>query len=171
MGSGSTSDSTGRRRATPASGAVGVIPGPLWLVLGLIAVVIVGFTMFFTDSGERAMVRAAEIGTVVIVINLDSAGSPATTLRCPATSAGSPGCRQARRGRATRSSGLVELRRCRRCRAAGATPSRGRGGSRIGDGFTVSTGLELVVCVLVDDQRVDHASRLPRSEIAARCAV
>lgn len=55
-------------RSARIHGAVGVIPGPLWLVLGLIAVAILGFMLFFADSGERAIVQAAEIGTVVAVI-------------------------------------------------------------------------------------------------------
>ena len=37
--------------------AEGVIPPPLWLVLGLICAVIVGFLLFFADSGERAPPR------------------------------------------------------------------------------------------------------------------
>jgi hypothetical protein len=46
-------------------GAAGVIPAPLWLVLFVIAALIVGFMMFFADSGERPIVQAALIGTVV----------------------------------------------------------------------------------------------------------
>jgi hypothetical protein len=46
-------------------GAAGVIPTPLWLVLFVIAALIVGFMMFFADSGERPIVQAALIGTVV----------------------------------------------------------------------------------------------------------
>jgi hypothetical protein len=49
-------------------GAAGVIPAPLWLVLFVIAAVILGFMMFFADSGERALVQAALIGTVVVVM-------------------------------------------------------------------------------------------------------
>jgi len=49
-------------------GAVGVIPTPLWLVLFATAALIVGFMMFFADSGERAKVQAALIGTVVAVM-------------------------------------------------------------------------------------------------------
>jgi hypothetical protein len=49
-------------------GAVGVIPTPLWLVLYVIALVILGFMMFFADSGERVVVQAALIGTVVVVM-------------------------------------------------------------------------------------------------------
>jgi hypothetical protein len=49
-------------------GAVGVIPTPLWLVLFVTAALIVGFMMFFADSGEPAIVQAALIGTVVAVM-------------------------------------------------------------------------------------------------------
>jgi hypothetical protein len=46
-------------------GAAGVIPTPLWLVLFVIAILIVGFMMFFADSAERPIVQAALIGPVV----------------------------------------------------------------------------------------------------------
>ncbi len=49
-------------------GAAGVIPVPLWLVLFLIAALIVGFMLFFADSGEGPVVQAALIGTVVAVM-------------------------------------------------------------------------------------------------------
>ena len=49
-------------------GAVGVIPTPLWLVLFFSAGVIFVFMLFFADSGERAVVQAVLIGTVVSVI-------------------------------------------------------------------------------------------------------
>jgi hypothetical protein len=49
-------------------GAAGVIPAPLWLVLCVSAIVILGFMLFFADSGERAVVQAALIGTVVVVM-------------------------------------------------------------------------------------------------------
>ena len=52
-------------RGARIHGAAGVIPAPLWLVLFLIAILIVGFMMFFADSGERPLVQAALIGTVV----------------------------------------------------------------------------------------------------------
>jgi hypothetical protein len=55
-------------RSDRIHGAAGVIPTPLWLVLFVIAVVILGFMMFFADSGERAVVQAALIGTVVVVM-------------------------------------------------------------------------------------------------------
>ncbi len=49
-------------------GAVGVIPTPLWLVLFFSAGLIFAFMLFFADSGERAIVQAALIGTVIAVI-------------------------------------------------------------------------------------------------------
>jgi len=55
-------------RSDRIHGAAGVIPAPLWLVLFVIAVVILGFMMFFADSGERAIVQGALIGAVVAVM-------------------------------------------------------------------------------------------------------
>jgi hypothetical protein len=49
-------------------GAAGVIPASLWLVLGVCAVMIVGFMLLFADSGEPAFVQATFVGTVVVVI-------------------------------------------------------------------------------------------------------
>ena len=49
-------------------GAVGVIPTPMWLVLFLSAGLIFVFMLFFADSGERAVVQALLMGTVVAVI-------------------------------------------------------------------------------------------------------
>jgi len=55
-------------RNTRIHGADGVIPTPLWIVLYVIAALILGFMMFFADSGERAIVQASEVGTVVVVL-------------------------------------------------------------------------------------------------------
>jgi hypothetical protein len=55
-------------RSARIHGAAGVIPAPLWLVLFVIAAVIVGFMLFFADSGERAVVQASLIGSVVAVM-------------------------------------------------------------------------------------------------------
>jgi hypothetical protein len=55
-------------RGARIHGAVGVIPGPLWLVLFAIAAMIVGFMLLFADSGEPAFVQATLIGTVVAVM-------------------------------------------------------------------------------------------------------
>jgi hypothetical protein len=51
-------------------GAVGVIPTTLWIVLFFIAAVIFVFMLFFADSGERAIVQAVLIGSVVAVIGV-----------------------------------------------------------------------------------------------------
>src|SRR3954452_1975621 len=55
-------------RATRIHGASSVIPAPLWLVLYVTAVLIVGFMLLFADSGERPVVQATLIGTVVAVM-------------------------------------------------------------------------------------------------------
>jgi amino acid transporter len=49
-------------------GAVGVIPTVLWIVLFFIAVIIFVFSLFFADSGERAVVQSLLMGAVVSVI-------------------------------------------------------------------------------------------------------
>jgi hypothetical protein len=49
-------------------GAVGVIPTPLWVVLFFAAAVIGLYMLFFADSGERAVVQALLMGSVVSVI-------------------------------------------------------------------------------------------------------
>jgi hypothetical protein len=55
-------------RAARIHGASSVIPTPLWLVLYVTALLIVGFMLFFADSGERVIVQATLIGTVVAVM-------------------------------------------------------------------------------------------------------
>ncbi len=55
-------------RSDRIHGASGVIPLPLWLVLFFISGVIFLFMLFFADSGERAVVQALLMGTVVSVI-------------------------------------------------------------------------------------------------------
>ena len=55
-------------RSDRIHGAVGVIPAPLWLVLFFIAGLIFVYMLFFADSGERALVQALLVGTVVAVI-------------------------------------------------------------------------------------------------------
>jgi hypothetical protein len=65
-------DQTSEREAARSDrihGAVGVIPAPLWLVLFLSACLIFVFMLFFADSGERAIVQAVLIGSVVAVIS------------------------------------------------------------------------------------------------------
>lgn len=49
-------------------GADGVIPTPLWIVLFFIASIIFLYTLFFADSGERAVVQSLLIGSVVSVM-------------------------------------------------------------------------------------------------------
>ena len=64
----------GQREAREAArsdrihGAVGVIPTPLWIVLFFTAGLIFVYMLFFADSGERAIVQALLMGTVVAVI-------------------------------------------------------------------------------------------------------
>jgi hypothetical protein len=55
-------------RSSRIHGATGVIPKPLWYVLFFAALVIVGFMLFFADSGERALVQAVLMGSVVALI-------------------------------------------------------------------------------------------------------
>jgi len=49
-------------------GAVGVIPVPLWVVLFLTSALIFIYMLFFADSGERAVVQAVLMGTVIAVV-------------------------------------------------------------------------------------------------------
>jgi hypothetical protein len=49
-------------------GAVGVIPTPLWIVLFFISIVIFCYMLFFADSGERKLVQAMLMGSVVSVM-------------------------------------------------------------------------------------------------------
>ncbi len=55
-------------RSDRIHGAVGIIPGTLWLVLLFTAVVIFGFMLFFADSAERRVTQAVQIGSVVAVL-------------------------------------------------------------------------------------------------------
>jgi hypothetical protein len=55
-------------RSDRIHGAVGVIPAPLWLVLFFTSGVIFVFMLFFADSGERAVVQALLMGTVITVV-------------------------------------------------------------------------------------------------------
>ena len=49
-------------------GAAGVMPTPLWIVLFFISVVVLAFMLMFADSGERAIVQALYMGSVVAII-------------------------------------------------------------------------------------------------------
>jgi Protein of unknown function (DUF4239) len=55
-------------RSDRIHGAAGVIPTPLWFVLFSTSGVIFVYMLFFADSGERAVVQALLMGTVVSVI-------------------------------------------------------------------------------------------------------
>jgi hypothetical protein len=55
-------------RSDRIHGAVGVIPGTLWVVLLFIGAAIFVFMLFFADSGERAVVQGLMIGSVIAVI-------------------------------------------------------------------------------------------------------
>jgi hypothetical protein len=55
-------------RSDRIHGAIGVIPLPLWLVLFFISALIFVYTLFFADSGERAVVQALLMGTVVATV-------------------------------------------------------------------------------------------------------
>ena len=48
--------------------ADGVVPLPVWIVLLLTAVLVLGYLLFFADSGERALVQALLAGSVTAVI-------------------------------------------------------------------------------------------------------
>jgi len=50
--------------------AEGVIPGPLWMVLIVVALLIFVYMLFFADGGERAVVQGLMMGTVVTVMVL-----------------------------------------------------------------------------------------------------
>jgi hypothetical protein len=55
-------------RSDRIHGAVGVIPAPLWVVLGTTSLLIFVYMLFFADSGERAVVQGLMMGTVMAVI-------------------------------------------------------------------------------------------------------
>lgn len=49
-------------------GAEGVIPTPLWFVLGLSAAILFVYMLFFADSGERRITQAMLMGSVAAVV-------------------------------------------------------------------------------------------------------
>jgi Protein of unknown function (DUF4239) len=51
-------------------GGLGLVPGPLWVVLFFISAVIFVFMLFFADSGEWAVTQAMMIGSVIAVITM-----------------------------------------------------------------------------------------------------
>jgi hypothetical protein len=48
--------------------ADGVVPVPVWIVLLLTAALVLGYVLFFADSGERAVVQALYAGSVTLVV-------------------------------------------------------------------------------------------------------
>lgn len=56
-------------RSDRLHGAVGVIPTPLWIVLFFAAAVVFTFLLFFADRGERAVVQALLVGSVIAVVS------------------------------------------------------------------------------------------------------
>ena len=62
-----TSDREVARQAR-LHGSAGVIPGPLWVVLLVSAVVIVAFMLLFADSDEPWFIQGVLIGSVILVI-------------------------------------------------------------------------------------------------------
>jgi len=62
-----TSDREGARNDR-IHGVTGVIPTPMWIVLFFISGVIFVFMLFFADRGERAVVQAVLMGSVIAVI-------------------------------------------------------------------------------------------------------
>jgi len=55
-------------RISRVHGAEGIIPSPLWMVLGVISAVIFVYMLFFADSAERAKTQAVLMGSVTTVI-------------------------------------------------------------------------------------------------------
>jgi hypothetical protein len=55
-------------RADRTHGAEGVIPTPLWIVLFLSALILLGYMLLFADSGEGAVVQATMMGGVAVMV-------------------------------------------------------------------------------------------------------
>ena len=55
-------------RADRTHGAEGVIPTPLWIVLFLSAVILLGYVLLFADSAEGALVQATMAGGVAVMV-------------------------------------------------------------------------------------------------------
>ena len=66
-----TEQTTAREQArnTRIHGAEGIIPLPLWLVVGVIATVIFVFMLFFADRAERAATQGLLMASVTVVIS------------------------------------------------------------------------------------------------------
>jgi amino acid transporter len=66
-------DQTAQReqaRIDRVHGAEGIIPTPLWLVLGVISLVIFVYLLFFADRAEGAVTQGVLMGSVTVVITL-----------------------------------------------------------------------------------------------------
>jgi len=55
-------------RADRTHGADGVIPTPLWIVLLMSALILLGYMLLFADSGEGAIVQATMMGGVAVMV-------------------------------------------------------------------------------------------------------
>ncbi|MFL6133987.1 MAG: hypothetical protein ACJ72A_14375 [Nocardioidaceae bacterium] len=63
-------DDREQARIDRVHGAEGIIPGPLWLVLVLIAAVIFAYMLFFADRVEGVVTQGMLMGSVTVVITL-----------------------------------------------------------------------------------------------------
>ncbi|MGY4766347.1 bestrophin-like domain [Kribbella sp. CWNU-51] len=66
-------DQTSQReqaRIDRVHGAEGIIPAPLWLVLGVISAVLFVYLLFFADRAEGALTQGLLMGSVTLVITL-----------------------------------------------------------------------------------------------------
>ena len=70
-------------------GAEGVIPSPLWIVLILLSVVIVGYVFFFADSAEQAVSQGVLMGSVAATLAAMLLLISSSTARSRRASAGS----------------------------------------------------------------------------------
>jgi phosphatidylglycerophosphate synthase len=64
-----TSDREQARQAR-VHGAVGIIPGSIWIVLLLSATLIFAYMLFFADSGEYARSQAMLIGSATAIVTV-----------------------------------------------------------------------------------------------------
>jgi hypothetical protein len=55
-------------RTDRVHGADGIIPVPLWVAMGVIALIIFGYVLLFADSGEPAVIQGIQVGGVVSVM-------------------------------------------------------------------------------------------------------
>jgi hypothetical protein len=57
-------------RSDRVHGADGIIPVPLWIAMGVLALIIFGFVLLFADSGEPAVIQSIQVGAVVSVMTV-----------------------------------------------------------------------------------------------------